>query len=125
MIYVFSDGSLSSSSMVDNSTAGRGKLGWQGDNQSVASTFFLVYSPNGRPRAAQRRRRASRSATSPPMARWSSTSSPAANSVYQLVETVVLNYMALHGNGRPVRHAFPMNSLGSAAQGLAAFAPIV
>src|SRR2546427_3633643 len=40
MIYVFSDGSLSSSSMVDSSTAGRGKLAWQGDNSSTASTFF-------------------------------------------------------------------------------------
>ena len=35
--------------MVDNSTAGRGKLGWQGDNSSVSSTFCLVYSPKGRP----------------------------------------------------------------------------
>ena len=49
MIYVFSDGSLSSTGMVDNSVDGRGKLGWQGDNQSTASTFFLVYSPKGRP----------------------------------------------------------------------------
>src|SRR5262249_53192978 len=49
MIYVFSDGSLSATSSVDSSTNGRGKLGWQGDNQSTASTFFLVYSPKGRP----------------------------------------------------------------------------
>ena len=35
MIYVLSDGSLSSTSMVDNSTAGRGKLGWQGDNWRI------------------------------------------------------------------------------------------
>src|SRR5205807_6756749 len=49
MIYVFSDGSLTSTGMVDNSVGGRGKLGWQGDNASVASTFFLVYSPTGRP----------------------------------------------------------------------------
>ncbi len=49
MIYVFSDGSLSSTGMADNSVAGRGKLGWQGDNSSVSSTFFLAYSPSGRP----------------------------------------------------------------------------
>src|SRR5207244_3536157 len=49
MIYVFSDGSLTSTGMVDSSTGGRGKLGWQGDNSSVASTFFLAYSPKGRP----------------------------------------------------------------------------
>src|SRR5205807_409447 len=49
MIYVFSDGSLTSTGMVDSSVGGRGKLGWQGDNASVASTFFLAYSPTGRP----------------------------------------------------------------------------
>ena len=49
MVYVISDGSLNSNMMPDTSTAGRGKLGWQGDNSSVASTFFLVYSPKGRP----------------------------------------------------------------------------
>ena len=51
MIYVFSDGSLNATSMVDNSADGRGKFGWQGDNQSVAASFFLVFSP----RAAGRR----------------------------------------------------------------------
>jgi len=54
MIYVFSDGSLSATSSIDSSTAGRGKLGWQGDNQDTASTFFLVYSPKGR-RSCSRR----------------------------------------------------------------------
>src|SRR6202040_833171 len=49
MIYVFSDGSLTANGMIDNSAGGRGKLGWQGDSASVASTFFLVYSPTGRP----------------------------------------------------------------------------
>src|SRR5207249_12163119 len=42
MIYVFSDGSLTSTGMVDSSVGGRGKLGWQGDNSSVASTFFQI-----------------------------------------------------------------------------------
>ena len=55
MIYVFSDGSLTSTGMPDTSTAGRGKLGWQGDNSSVAQAF-LVYSPTAP--AAQRHRRA-------------------------------------------------------------------
>src|SRR6202047_4524890 len=45
MIYVFSDGSLTSTGMVDSSVGGRGKLGWQGDNASGASTFFLGYRP--------------------------------------------------------------------------------
>ena len=49
MIYVFSDGSLSSNGMIDNSVGGRGKGVWTGDNQSTASAFFLVFNPNGQP----------------------------------------------------------------------------
>jgi hypothetical protein len=124
MIYVFSDGSLSATSSIDNSTAGRGKLGWQGDNQSTASTFFLVYSPNGRPTLRN-------GAASQQIGYFSAdgsvvtTSSPAANSVYQLVQTVILNYMGLLGSDGSFASTFPMFTLGSAASGLVAFQPIV
>ena len=47
MLYVFSDGSLSSNGMIDNSVNGRGKGVWTGDNQSTASSFFLVFNPDG------------------------------------------------------------------------------
>jgi hypothetical protein len=97
MVYVFSDGSLSSTNMIDTSAAGRGKFGWQGDNQSVAATFFLVYNPNGRPVVNP-------AATTPNQIGYytadgsvATTSSPAANAVNLLVNTVVLNYVALHG----------------------------
>jgi hypothetical protein len=53
MIYVFSDGSLASSGMIDNSVGGRGKGVWTADNQSVAATYFLVYNPKGKPVPAQ------------------------------------------------------------------------
>ena len=45
MLYVFSDGSLSSNGMIDNSVGGRGKGVWTGDNQQTAAAFFLVYNP--------------------------------------------------------------------------------
>ena len=97
MVYVFSDGSLSSTGMIDTSAAGRGKFGWQGDNQSVAATFFLVYNPAGRPVVNP-------AATTPNQIGYytadgsvNTTSSPAANAVNLLVNTVILNYMALHG----------------------------
>ena len=126
MIYVFSDGSISATSSVDSSTAGRGKLGWQGDNQATASTFFLVYNPLGR---AQLRN----GAASQQIGFFSttgsvvSTSSPAANSVNQLVQTVILNYMGLLGTDSQFSTTFPMQALGSASAqaGLVAFAPIV
>ena len=65
MLYVFSDGSLSSNGRVDDSVNGRGKGEWTGDNQQTAAAFFLVYNPpsaGGRP-AHVRRRRGSTSTT--------------------------------------------------------------
>jgi ABC-type uncharacterized transport system ATPase component len=41
------------------------------------------------------------------------TSSPAANAVNLLVETVILNYMALHGEEGNFATLFPSNGLGS------------
>jgi hypothetical protein len=126
MIYVFSDGSLSATSSIDSSTAGRGKLGWQGDNQATASTFFLVYSPKGRPQLRN-------GAASQQIGYFSAdgsvvtTSSPAANSVNQLVQTVILNYMGLLGTDSQFSTLFPMQGLGSATTqaAMTAFAPIV
>jgi len=125
MIYVFSDGSLTSTGMVDNSAGGRGKLGWQGDNASVASTFFLAYSPTGRPALRN-------GVAGQQIGYFSSdgsvvsTSSPAANSVTQLVELVILNYMGLTGTDGQFTTVFPTQGLGSASAlaGMTAFAKI-
>jgi len=126
MIYVFSDGSLTSSSMVDTSAAGRNKLAWQGDNASVASTFCLVYSPKGRP--------ALLNGAAGQQLGWftsdgavDSASSPFANSVTQLVEAVILNYMGLQGKASQFSTLFPTQGLGSASAqaAMTAFAPIV
>ncbi len=54
MLYVFSDGSLSSNGVIDNSVDGRGKGEWTSDNQSTASAFFLVYNPPGRAQLSER-----------------------------------------------------------------------
>ena len=128
MIYVLSDGSLSSNMMVDNSTGGRGKLGWQGDNSDCASTFFLVYSPKGRPAlmngAAGRQIGYFTSDGS-----VDSASSAAANAVTTLVQTVILNYMGLLGTTSQYASLFtdPSMALGSAAQmdALTVFEPII
>ena len=126
MIYVFSDGSLSATGSIDSSTAGRGKLGWQDDNQDTASTFFLVYSPKGRPQLLN-------GAASQQVGYFSAdgsvvpTSSPAANAVNQLVQVVILNYMGLLGTSSQFSTLLPMQGLGSVAAqaALTAFAPIV
>jgi hypothetical protein len=143
MIYVFSDGSLASNGMIDSSVGGRGKGVWTADNQSVAATYFLVYSPKGKPVPVQ-----SNPELSLQIGSFNSdgsintTSSPAGNNVPNLVQMVVLNYMALHGdaisgfslNGTAVPsfpNLYPAPNLnntlgtGTALEPLIAFHPIV
>lgn len=131
MIYVFSDGSVASNGMIDNSVDGRGKGVWTGDNSSTASSFFLVYNPGGRPQLL--------GGTPEEQARhqqlgWfradgsvETGSSPAANNVNLLVQTVILNYLALHDDVGSFASVVKNPGLGSApATGaLTAFAPIV
>jgi hypothetical protein len=131
MLYVFSDGSLASNGRVDDSVDGRGKGEWTGDNSDTAASFFLVYNPNGRATlfsgdgiAPERHQQIGyfRSDGSVETA-----ASPAANNVNLLVETVILNYMALHGEQGNFSALFPSNGLGSASlrDSLTAFDPIV
>jgi hypothetical protein len=131
MLYVFSDGSLSASGQVDNTVDGRGKFMWTSDNQSTAASFFLVYNPRGRPQlldtgpaGAARHQQIGYFRGDASVER---ASSPAANNVNLLVETVVLNYMALHGEQAQFAQKFPRHGLGSAAlqDSLIAFNQIV
>lgn len=108
MIYVFSDGSVASNGMVDNSVNGRGKGVWTGDNQSTAASFYLVYNPNGRPTAIRNQVGYMR-----PDASVETSSTPAANNVNLLVQTVILNYMALHGEQAQFANVIPQQGLGN------------
>jgi hypothetical protein len=130
MLYVFSDGSLSSNGMIDDSVGGRGKGQWTGDNQQTAASFFLVFSPTGRPTllgdgtaAAARHQQIGYYSAGGDVV---TSSSPAANNVNLLVQTVILNYMALHGQTGAFNSVFN-NALGTGAalDGLVAFNPIV
>ena len=125
MICVFSDGALSSNGALDNSTGGRGKGQWTSDNQNTAVGFFLVYNPAGRPNAIRNQIGAFTTGGD-----VNTSSSPAANQANLLAETVVLNYLALHGRAgefAALRWASGLGtSLGSAAayDNLIALAPI-
>ena len=131
MLYVFSDGSLSADGQVDTTADGRGKFMWSSDNQSTAASFFLVYNPGGRPTlldtGAGGAARHQQIGYFRPDASVETASSPAANNVNLLVETVVLNYMALHGEQAQFGTKFPGHGLGSAAlqESLTAFNQIV
>jgi hypothetical protein len=104
MIYVFSDGSLTSNGTIDNSLpsggnelGGRGKGVWTGDNSSVASSFFLFYHPNGAitPHKGGDYRQIGFCDANGSVITGSHSG---ANNVNQLVNTVLLNYMALNGD---------------------------
>ena len=131
MMYVFSDGSLSSNGTIDNSVDGRGKGEWTSDNQSTAASFFLVYNPGGRatlftgdglaPEVHQQ------IGYMRPDASVETGGTPAANNVNLLVETIALNYMALHGEQADFANIFTNHGLGSVGlrDSLTAFNPIV
>jgi hypothetical protein len=134
MIYVFSDGSLASSGMIDNSVGGRGKGVWTADNQNVAATYFLVYNPAGRPIPAQSNPEMSlQLGNFNPDGSQNTSGSPAGNNVPNLAQMVVLNYMALHTSNaiNLWPNLWPAPNLnnglgsGSALEPLIAFNPIV
>jgi hypothetical protein len=110
MLYVFSDGSVSSNGRIDDSEGGRGKGEWTGDNQQTAASFYLVYNPAGRPIVRNQQIGFMRSDGSVETA-----SSPAANNVNQLVQTVVLNYMALNNEEGEFENIMAGHGLGGSA----------
>jgi hypothetical protein len=111
MIYVFSDGSLSSNGMIDNSVNGRGKGVWTGDNQATASAMMLVFNPGSRPQVLRNQIGYYTGDGS-----VATASHPGANAVNLLVEEVILNYLALHGEQGQMATLFPTHGLGGTAQ---------
>ncbi|HEX7035713.1 MAG TPA: hypothetical protein VF210_08055 [Pseudomonadales bacterium] len=101
MLYVTSDGSLSSDGTIDDTEAGRGKGEWTSDNSSTAAPFFLVYNPGGPPalRGAtdDERARHQQIGHMRPDGSVETAATPAAGNVNLLAQTIVLNYLALHG----------------------------
>lgn len=100
MIYVFSDGSVASDGSIEMIN-GIEKGVWSGDNSSTAASFFLVYDPagspvlydQGNPDPLQHQQIGWMRAD----ASVETSATPAAANVNLNVETIILNYMALHG----------------------------
>jgi len=114
MIYVFSDGALSANMVLNNSVEGRGKFDWASDNQSTAASLVLVYNPTRRPtfRDPNKLQLGAYSAGGDVV----NTGFAGANAVNLLVETLLLNYMALHGEEGSFGTLFPGSGLGGNAQ---------
>jgi len=131
MMYVFSDGSVSSSGAVDNTADGRGKGVWASDNSSTGASFFLVYNPGGRATliggTPEEQAIHQQVGHFRPDASVDTSATPAANNVNLLVETLILNYMALHGEAGNFPTLFPNHGLGNATlrDSLTAFNQIV
>ena len=131
MLYVFSDGSLSSNGAIDNSAEGRGKCEWDSDNSSTAASFFMVYNPNGRAvlrgGTPEQQARHQQIGYMDAAASVQRAATPAANNVNLLVNTVVLNYMALHGEEGNFANVLPNHGLGdtSLRDSMTAFDAIV
>ena len=131
MLYLMSDGSLSSNGAIDDTVDGRGKGEWSSDNQQTAATFFLVYNPDGRPTiigaTPEEQAMHQQIGYMRPDGSVETAATPAANNVNLLAETVVLNYMALHGENGNFGTALPGHGLGNATlqDSLTAFEPIV
>ncbi len=125
MIYLFSDGSLSSDGQIDNSADGRGKGAWQSDNSSTASAVLLVYrksaKPDLLPNFATRRQIGFFRDTGS----VETDATVVANNPEALAQLVILNYMALHGQtAGDFNSLFPGNALLGDAASLIAFAPL-
>jgi hypothetical protein len=127
MLQVYSDGSLNSNGMIDNSTGGRGKGVWTGDNQSTGCTFFLVYKPSGRPLPVK----TLNSAMEGPQLGYFQASgdvnaagSPAANSVTAAVDMILLNYLALHNEQGQFSTLFPTSPIAGQIDNWIALQPV-
>jgi len=130
MMYVFSDGSLSSDGTIDTSIEGRDKGEWVSDNSSTAASFFMVFNPYGRAQiigstaAEQAIHQQIGYMDADGSVQGSAT--PAANNVNLLAQAVVLNYMALHGeqNLFGTQPYFPNHGLGTLVDRMTAFEPL-
>jgi hypothetical protein len=131
MLYVTSDGSLSSNGVIDNSVEGRGKGEWTSDNSSTAAPFFLVYNPTRRPvligATPEEQAIHQQIGHMRPDGSVETAATPAANNVNLLAETIVLNYMALHGEQGAFGSLYTSMGLSNPAlyDSLTAFEPIV
>jgi hypothetical protein len=129
MIYVFSDGSLFSNGSPDPNgvtdgdvTLPGGKGVWTGDNSSTASVFALIYDPSAKPTLAANDRQLGYFKSSGSVNTSALTSSglkiTGANDVTSLVYTLLLNYMALHGQQGYFDQIFPSHTLGATGSAL-------
>ena len=105
VIYVFSDGSVSSSGRTQGGD-GRGKGVWSSDSGSRSSTFMLVYRHAEKPKLRSTNRQVGAFTDAGAVNR---TVSKISNNVENLTMSVVANYLALHGDEGNLREIVGSN----------------
>ncbi|MGZ3693805.1 MAG: hypothetical protein ACXWQO_06365 [Bdellovibrionota bacterium] len=97
MLYVFTDGGISSNGTLDASAAGRGKLAWTGDSGDRSASFMLMYKA-GSKRPALRNTLRQIGYFSDAGQGVDTKSSLIATDINKQAMAVVLNYLALDGS---------------------------
>lgn len=110
VIFVVTDGGVSTNGMVDNTPNGRGKLHWSGDSGQRSSSFMMVYKKDGKP---QLRTNANRQIGHFTNGVINKTAKLTSNSVVHLAKAMVANYLALHGEEGKLAEVVNDNPFGS------------
>ncbi len=129
MLYVFSDGALSSNGQIDNTAdanvngrtvpGGGGKGMWTSDNSGRSASLYIVFDPtNPGVRPPLRGGDLARRQMGYFRANGSLETSALqiSDNVPSLAESVVLNYLALHGREDELDTVLPGHTLGTPAQ---------
>ncbi len=97
MIYVFTDGGVTSNGQADNSANGRGKGGWQADSGQRSAAFSLVYNKDAGKRPPLMKEGRRQIGAFKDTGGVDEDVNKASGSVDVLSRAVVANYLALHG----------------------------
>lgn len=96
LVYVYTDGGVAGNGKIDNSTGGRGKIGWGGDNGLRSSSFFLFYKNSGR--ATLRTANYRQIGNFKDNQTVDNNANLISNSPVNIAKAYVANYLALTGN---------------------------
>jgi hypothetical protein len=111
IVYVVTDGGVSSNGKIDATTGGRGKLGWGGDNGNRSSSFMLYYRNLGK--ATLRLANMRQIGAFKDNQNVDSGVNLISNSVTNLSKAVVANYLAISGKENTLETVVGDNPFGA------------
>jgi hypothetical protein len=94
VIYVYTDGGVTSKGSIDASAGGGGKLRWTGDSGQRSAAFMLVYKKDGKPKLRSKNRQIGSYKDNGSV---NNESGLTASSPANLGKVIIANYLALQG----------------------------